>query len=534
MIIAAPNLFFRETVHRMSAKVRVTFFAMMLGAMMAAIPLQAQTDKPDEPKTKPPAAAQEKPTPVPAEKSSVTQHTLLLNGQTIHYTATAGNLLIRNKDNEPNGSMFYVAYTQDGPSAKGRPVTFLYNGGPGSSTIWLHMGSFGPMRIETDSPKPTPPAPYHLAPNANSLLDTTDLVFIDAMGTGFSKPVGKGTLKDFLGVDQDALAFDRFIGRYLTVNQRWNSPKFLIGESYGTTRSAALSYRLQEGGISLNGVVLVSSILNFSDIAAGMDNRYIDDLPSYAAIAWYHNKVANKPADLKSFLDEVRAYARGPYAEALFQGQNLSATEEDQVAQKLSQMTGVEVKYWKHANLRVSASQFRKELLRDDNRTLGRYDARFEGIDMNGITDSPSYDPSDTGITGAFVAAFQEYLASDLKFSSDDVYKTTAYGPGFNWDWKHTPPVGDKENEPDVALDLGAAMRQNPHMKLFSANGYFDLATPFFGTEYDISHMQLDPVLRQNIRFGYYPSGHMIYLNVDALKEFKADLVQFYSSAQTK
>ncbi len=518
----------------MSAKFRNVLFAMMFSALAAATPLQAQANKPDEPKTKPPAAAQEKPAAAPVEQSTVTQHTLPLNGQTIHYTATAGNLLIRDDKNEPNGSMFYVAYTQDGSAAKNRPVTFLYNGGPGSSTLWLHMGSFGPMRIETDSPKATPPAPYHLVPNAYSLLDTTDLVFIDAMGTGFSKPVGKGTLKDFLGVDQDARAFTAFIARYLTVNQRWNSAKFLIGESYGTTRSAALSYRLQEGGISLNGVVLVSSILNFNDIAAGMDNPYIDDLPSYAAIAWYHDKVANKPADLKNFLDDVRAYARGPYAEALFQGQNLSAAEEDQVAQKLSGMTGLSVKYWKQANLRVSAAQFRKELLRDDHRTLGRYDARFEGIDMNGIGATPSYDPSDTGITGAFVAAFHEYLASDLKFSSDDVYKATAYGPNFKWDWKHVPPEGRRQNEPDVAVDLGAAMRQNPHMKLFSANGYFDLATPFFGTEYDISHMQLDPSIRQNIRFGYYPSGHMIYLNVDALKQLKGDLVQFYSSAQTQ
>ncbi|MHB8303263.1 MAG: S10 family peptidase [Acidobacteriaceae bacterium] len=522
----------------MPVKIRTACIAIFLSAMATALPLHAQEKKPDEPKAKAPAAADTKPSPVPEEKSSVTQHTIAVNGQTLHYTATAGTLTIRDADNKPNGSMFYVAYTLDSPSPKTRPVTFLYNGGPGSSTMWLHMGSFAPMRIETASPQATPPAPYHLVPNQYTLLDQSDLVFVDAMGTGFSKPVGKATLKDFLGVDQDVLAFNHFIARYITVNQRWNSPKFLIGESYGTTRSAALAYSLQESGISLNGVVLVSSILNYNEHAPGLDNDYIDNLPSYAAIAWYHDKLANKPADLKPFLEEVRTYARGPYAEALSQGQNLSAAEEDQVAQKVSQMTGLSVKYLEDANLRVSASDFRKELMRDDRRTLGRYDARFEGIDMNSIGEVPTYDPSDTGITGAFVAAFQNYLASDLKFTTDDIYKPTAYGPNFKWDWKHVPPGGPggfgPERWPDVALDLGAAMRENPHLKLFSANGYFDLATPFFETEFDISHMQLDPSIRQNIRFGYYPSGHMIYLNVDALKLLKADLVQFYSGALSR
>lgn len=521
----------------MPAKRALAVF-MGLAAIFASSGSQAiaQSDKPDATKTPPAAAADNaKPAPKPVEKSSVTQHTLALNGQTIHYTATAGNLILLDGENKPYGSMFYVAYTKDGAEPSSRPVTFLYNGGPGSSTLWLHMGSFGPMRIETDSPQATPPAPYHLVPNQYSLLDKTDLVFIDAMGTGFSKPVEKGTLKDFLGVDQDVLAFNRFIARYLTVNQRWNSPKFLIGESYGTTRSAALSYSLQKSGISLNGVVLVSSILNYNDHAPGLDNDYINNLPSYAAIAWYHDKLANKPADLKSFLQDVRSYARGPYASALAQGQNLSSAQEDEVAQKLSQMTGLSVQYLKNANLRVSASRFRKELLRNDHRTLGRYDARFEGIDMDSAGETPSTDPSDTGITGAFVAAFHEYLSSDLKYTSEDVYKSTAYGPDFKWDWKHTPPPGSggwgRQQWPDVALDLGAAMRENPELQLFSANGYFDLATPFFETEFDISHMELDPAIRKNIRFGYYPSGHMIYLNVDALKQLRSDLGEFYSTA---
>lgn len=494
----------------------------------------AQEKKPDEAKAQLPHST-EKSAPaitIPQETSSTTQHTLALNGQTIHYTATAGNLLVRDNESHPNGSMFYVAYTKDGAVAGKRPVTFLYNGGPGSSTMWLHIGAFGPVRVETTNATATPPAPYRLVPNQYSLLDETDLVFVDAMGTGFSRVVGQGKLSDFLGVDQDVRAFNQFITRYLTVNQRWNSPKFLIGESYGTTRSAALAYSLQQSGISLNGIVLVSSILNFNDRAPGLDHEYIDYLPSYAATAWYHDKLADKPADLKAFLQQVREYASGPYAAALAQGSNLSEAEEDAVAKKVSRITGLSVEYLKEANLRVSQERFRKELLRSDRRTMGRYDSRFEGIDLDAAGESPSYDAASAAITGAFVSALNNYLVSDLNFTSTDSYRPTYYGHG--WDWKHKAPDGEEEQSPDTALDLGAAMRQNPHLQLFSANGYFDLATPFFSTEYDISHMELDPSLRKNIHFGYYPSGHMIYLNVDALKQLKADLAGFYAVSDSK
>jgi carboxypeptidase C (cathepsin A) len=493
----------------------------------------AQKKTPDEAKAQPPHAAETgTPAPVPQETSSITQHSIVLDGQTIHYTATAGNLLVRDGENHPNGSMFYVAYTQDGAAANNRPVTFLYNGGPGSSSMWLHMGAFGPMRVETANAAATPPAPYHLVANTYSLLDKSDLVFVDAMGTGFSRAVGQGKLSDFLGVDQDVRAFNQFIARYLTVNHRWNSPKFLIGESYGTTRSAALAYSLQQSGIALNGVVLVSSILNFNDRAPGLDNMYIGYLPSYAATAWYHNKLASKPADLKAFLEQAREYARGPYAAALAKGDNLSAAEEDAVAQKMSEMTGLSVAYLKEANLRVTQERFRKELMRGDRRTVGRFDSRFEGMDLDAAGENPSYDATAAGVTGAFVAALNNYLVSDLNFTSNNTYRPTYYGHG--WDWKHRAPDGDEQQNPDTALDLGAAMRENPHLQVFSANGYFDLATPFAETEYDISHMELDPSLRKNIHFGYYPSGHMIYLNVDALKQLKTDLAQFYAEATAK
>lgn len=472
------------------------------------------------------------------EQSSVTQHQITLHGATIHYTATAGNLVIRDEQDKPYASVFYVAYTKDNVAPATRPVAFLYNGGPGSSTIWLHMGSFGPVRVVTTSPEATPPAPFQVVSNEDSLLDTTDLVFIDAVGTGFSRPIGAATEKDFTGVDQDVRAFNRFIIRYITVNNRWNSPKFLIGESYGTTRSAALANSLQRSGVECNGVVLISSILNYNQHAPGLDNDFINTLPSYAAIAWFHNKLSPRPTDLKAFLEQVREYARGPYAEALAKGQDLGADEEDAVATKLSQMTGLSVAYLKEANLRVSPVRFRKELLRDERATLGRYDARFEGTDVDAAGERPEYDPSDTGITGAFVAAFHNYLTNDLKYTSDDPYQVMGEGIIRHWDWKHNPSgqgnggnFWDHQQMPDVAVDLSMAMRQNPHLKVFSANGYFDLATPFFATEFDLSHMELAPALRKDLEFGYYPSGHMIYLNVDALHQLKGDLAQFITSA---
>ena len=480
-----------------------------------------------------------KETPIPPEKSSVTHHELNLNGRSLKYTATAGTLLIRDEDDKPYGSMFYVAYTLDGADPGSRPVSFLYNGGPGSATLWLHMGSFSPVRIETDSPKATPGPPFKLVPNQYSLLDKSDLVFIDAPLTGYSRAVGKGQPKDFFGVDQDLRAFDRFIARYISVNQRWNSPKFLIGESYGTTRSAGLSDLLGSDGIQLNGIVLISSILNYAVRSPGYDTVYIINLPSYAAAAWYFNKVQNKTPDIATWVQQAREFASGPYAQALFQGDKLSAEQLDSVAKEMSRLTGLSVEYIKEANLRVSPTRFRKEVLRSDRKTLGRYDMRFEGEDVDAAGENPSYDPSDTGISGAFVAAIHDYLERELKYESTDNYRPTAYNlTGGQWDWHHRPPGGggpgggmNQQLQPYVAGDLGAAIRKNPHLRVFSANGYFDLATPFFGTEFDLDHMNLEPELRGNVQFGYYPSGHMIYLNVDALHKLRDDLAAFIDKA---
>jgi len=504
----------------------------------AVAPLAAQRPPSAEPGTA--TAAEEKAAPIPAETTSVTDHELALDGKTIHYKATAGTLLIDGDDEKPYGAVFYVGYTVDSSGdPRTRPVTFLYNGGPGSASLWLHMGSIGPVRVATASPEATGAAPYRIMPNQYSLMDKTDLVFVDAVGTGYSRPVGKGAIKNFAGTDQDVQAFAKFIQRYVSVNHRWNSPKFLFGESYGTTRSAALVDTLESAGMAFNGVVLMSTILNYFTLAPGSDAVYIGNLPSYAAIAWHYEKIAHQGRDEKAFLDEVRAFARGPYAEAMAQGQNLPQAQVDAMAAKLAGYTGLSVAYLKKANLRVNPSRFRKELLRDQRLIVGRYDARFEGTDADAAGETPGYDPSSSGITGAFVSAFHDYLDRELKYTSKETYYPR--GPKINeeWDQTHHPPgqgggPGPQARplrEPYVAGDLADAMRKNPRLKVFSANGLFDLATPFFITEYDLAHMELEPKLRGNIEFAYYHSGHMIYLNVDALKQLKSDLAGFYSRA---
>ncbi len=470
---------------------------------------------------------------MPPETTAITKHDLELHGKTLHYTATAGTLIIHNDQDKPYGSIFYVAYTLDGADPNTRPVTFLYNGGPGSASLWLHMGSVGPMRVVTDSPEATGGAPYKIVPNEYSLLDKTDLVFIDAPLTGYSRAVGVGTPKDFNGVDQDLHAFAKFIQRYITVNQRWNSPKFLMGESYGTTRSAGLSAVLQNQGISLNGVILVSSILNYNDLAPGQIVDYIGYLPSYAAIADYYNKLPSKPADLPAFLQQVRNFASGEYAEALWKGDKISPEEFDAVAQKVAAYTGLSVDYVKQCKLRIDPSRFRKELLRGQGEILGRYDARFEGTDVDNAGEFPGYDPSDTGISGVFVGAFNNYVEKDLKYQTKETYRLSSDGIR-TWDWSHQASGvrgwDGHQRWPDVAGDLADAIRKNPKLKVFSANGLYDLATPFFKTEYDMDQTELAPKLVNNIEFGYYPAGHMIYLNVKALAMLTHDLDGFYDS----
>ncbi|AFC86752.1 S10 family peptidase [Frateuria aurantia] len=470
--------------------------------------------------------------PIPAERNVATRHVLHIDGGSLHYTAHAGTLLIHDDKGKAIGSMFYVAYTKDGIKDKSkRPVTFLYNGGPGSASLWMHMGSFGPKRVLTTNAGATPPPPYQLVDNPDSLLDVTDLVFIDAMGTGFSTPVGSGTDKDFWGVDQDATAFDKFITRYVTVNQRWNSPKFLYGESYGTTRSAALVDKLQNDGMAFNGVILMSSILNYGELLPGMDRESIGNLPSYAAIAAYHHKIALPAGGLPELLNQARAFADTEYTEALAKGDTLPAAQKAAIAAKLSALTGLSTTWLLEANLRIDPSRFQKELLRDRRLTIGRYDARFTGIDSDAAGETTETDPSDTGMSGAFTAAFNQYLTTDLNYHSDRSYLTMSNAIE-SWDWKHRAAGnGWKVPMPYVVSDLGEAMRSNPHLHVLSANGWYDLATPFHATEYDLAHLGLEPSQMGQLQYTYYPSGHMIYLNPQALHQLKHDLVGFYHQA---
>ena len=507
---------------------------------------QQQGERPrrsDEPaaETRPagePEGGKEAAKPIPPEVKSVTQHVWTAGGHSLHYTATAGNLLIRDEDGKADGSLFYAAYTADEAPVRERPVTFFYNGGPGSATIWLHMGSLGPVRVITASPEATGPAPFRWVPNESSLLDKSDLVFIDAPLTGFSRAVGKGTAKDFAGTDADVRAFEKFIVRYITVNQRWGSPKFLFGESYGTPRSAALVAALQNDGVEFNGVTLLSSILNYGVRIAGYDTEAVGYFPTYAAIGYFHKKV-KATGSMAEWVEEARKFARGPYLSALQQGDQLPPAEFNTMAEQVARFTGLSVGYVKETDLRIQPSRFRKELLRGDEEVLGRYDARFEGYDVDAAGENPGYDPSDTGIAGAYVGAFHDYIQSELKFAgAGEPYYLQGPGLNQNWDFHHRPsgagyapgPRGEQV-VPDTAVDLADAMRKNPHLKVFSANGYFDLATPFFATEFDLSHMLLPPALKGNVQFGYYPAGHMVYLNVEALKMLHADMDRFYDEA---
>lgn len=468
-----------------------------------------------------------------AEQAHPQHGSVAIAGKTIDYKVTPGTLTIRNAKGEPTASMFYVAYTVAGE--KHRPVTFLFNGGPGSASLWLHMGSFGPLRVNTPTADATGPAPFNITPNDQSLLDKTDLVFLDAIGTGFSRTLGKTKGADFFGVDQDINAFADGIVRYLTINNRWNSPKFVLGESYGTLRAAGLSLALQERGANLNGVILLSSILNYGIRTPGYDNIYVGYLPSYAATAWYHNKLANKPAALKPFLDEVRAFAAGPYLTALAKGDTLPDAERDAVAEKLAAYTGLSKAFILKAKLRVELGRFRKELLRDEGKTLGRYDTRFTGVDTDEAGEHPESDPSDDAVSGAYVAAINNYLFATLGYKTELTYNLSARDKDFKWDWQHKAPgFGGYGPMPvaNTAVDLGAAMRRNPHLKVLSLNGYYDMATPFFITEYDLAHMELDPAQRKNLSFAYYESGHMAYLRPDMRQKLRNDITAFISTAE--
>ncbi len=455
-------------------------------------------------------------------------------GKLINYTVTPGTLTIRDDEGKPVASMFYVAYVAD--RAKGappRPVTFAFNGGPGSSSMWLHMGSIGPIHVLTPTPDAPAPAPYQITENHETLLDRSDIVFLDAIGTGLSRPLGEAKGTDFWGVDPDIDAFAKAIQRYLTINNRWDSPKFLFGESYGTLRAAGLANTLQARGTQLNGVVLLSSILNYGIRQPNYDQSYVTFLPSYAATALYHNRIPNRPATLEPFLTEVRDWARGPYLAALAKGDDLTDAERQTIAQQMSVYTGLSVKFLLDSDLRVDLGRFRKELMRDGRRTVGRLDSRFIGIDTDAAGEDPEFDTTDTSISGPYIGALNTYLFGTLGYKTSLSYRPNFYSQiSKAWNQKHKVEGSDRQmGVAATSIDLGLAMRQNPYLKVLSLNGYYDMATPFFGAEYDLKHMQLDASLRRNLTFRYYESGHMVYINPDSNVAMKHDLAEFYDQA---
>jgi carboxypeptidase C (cathepsin A) len=490
-------------------------------------PPNAPEEKPAE--AKPPAEA------APKEESSVTEHTIQIGGQTIPYKATASTTLLNNDKDEPVALMYSTAYVRsDVKDPSQRPIAFVYNGGPGSASVWLHMGAFGPRRVVTENAEPTGPGPYQIIDNPDCLLDKTDMVFIDPVGTGFSHVVGKGENKDFWGVDEDVRSLAQFIQIYISRNGRWNSPKFLIGESYGTFRSVALGNYLEgRDGIYINGIVLISSVLDLSTLEfnIGDDRSYIFYLPSYAAAAWYYKTLKNRPDNLDAFLKQARDFAANEYATALMKGSNLTDAEKTSTANKLSDFTGISADYFIKADLRVDLAQFEAELQRSRGLVVGRYDSRYSGPAEDPIAENAAYDPSFSAVNGAFTAAINAYLRQDLKFNPEMTYRVLPNDVSEHWDWKHHQTPGSFPGAPSVDQDLVSAFLDNTHLRVQVENGFFDMATPFFATEYTMDHLGLPADLRGRIGFEYYHSGHMIYLNEKELPRLKANVAGFIDEA---
>lgn len=483
-------------------------------------------------------------------QSSTSEGSVSVEGKRIDYKAVAGTLVLHGSgdhEDEPQVSMFYTAYFKKGVDPSKRPITFIYNGGPGSATVWLHMGAFGPKRVVTADDSHTPAAPYQLINNDYSLLDASDVVFIDAPGAGFSRLIAddadhdkraeqmKERKKAIYGVDGDGHAFAQFITQFMSKYGRWNSPKYLFGESYGTTRSAVVANILEnEDSVDLNGVILLSQILNFDtsidgpEFNPGIDLPYVLGLPTYAATAFYHHKLPQQPAALKPFLKEVEQYALGDYASALLQGDQLDPARKQAVAQKLHQYTGLPVAYLLKADLRVSGGMFEHELQAGNDVTTGRLDTRFSGPSIDPLGKSSEYDPQSSAISSAYVAAFNDYVRRDLKFGQNQRYRL--FADINHWDFSHKAPGTQGEalqSSTNVMTDLAMAMKTNPNLKVFVNGGYYDLATPYFAADYEDHHLPIPASLQKNISFQWYPSGHMVYAHEPSLKALHDNVARF-------
>ncbi len=467
---------------------------------------------------------------VPEAKTYVTEHSARIGGRNIEYTVTAGTMLMKNDDDEPIALMGFTAYVAKGGNKNERPIMFAYNGGPGSASVWLHMGILGPQRAIVTDAGFTTNGPYKRVNNDYSIIDEVDLVMIDPVGTGFAKPVGEGKGEDFWGVDQDIKSVSEFIVQYLTENARWASPKYVLGESYGGIRTGGVAYYLLTNHfVALNGVILVSPFMEMATGFSGMgiDLPHVMFLPTYAATAHYHGALDPQPENLQVFLQEVRNFALNEYAPALLLGSSLPDAQRQSVLAKLSLYTGLSEDYWDRANLRIDEGRFTQELMREAGTIVGRIDSRFAGHMINRVGEYMDYDPMLSAIGPGYLATFMDYYQNDLEVK--DVGNYSVLGGVSDWDWRHAQPDlgGFKVPFPNTSIDLAFTMKQNPSMRVLMQQGYYDLATPYMATEYYIEHMDLPDELRDNIELAYYDAGHMMYIHEPSMVKFKEDLAKF-------
>jgi len=458
-----------------------------------------------------------------------TKHELALKGGTLKYTARSGVIPLKDEFDETEAEIFFTSYELNGvKNPVKRPLTFVFNGGPGSASIWLHMGALGPKRVVMEEEGWMPAPPYRYEDNQNTWLDQTDLVFIDPVGTGFSRAASDDLDKKFCSYKGDIESVGEFIRLYLTRYQRWMSPLFLSGESYGTTRAAGLSGHLVDKGIALNGIILISTVLDFNAImfARANDLPFQLFVPTYAATAWYHGKLtpALQNLKLKNLVAEVKAWSEGELTLALMKGDRLTEDERKKIARKLARYTGLDLDYILGTNLRINIFHFCKELLRGDKRSVGRLDSRFKGVEAIAVTDRPEFDPSMIAITPPYTAAFNDYVRSELGIETDLPYETLSYAVNRNWEW-------EKGTMPATGEILREALAKNQYTKVLVGQGYYDLATPFFAAEYMFSHMNIDLEQRANVEMTYYEAGHMFYLDVKCLAAFKADVNKFLQAS---